>query len=54
VAGRPLFLAPPKSDAGKRTVSMPSMIAADVSLHLGTFTRSEPDALVFTGPQRTA
>ena len=34
VAGRPPFLAPPKSDAGKRTVSMPSMIVADVGLHL--------------------
>ena len=51
VPGRPLFLAPPKSDAGKRIVSMPSMIVADVSLHLDTFTRSEPDALVFTSPR---
>lgn len=50
VPGRPLFLAPPKSDAGKRIVSMPSMIVADISLHLDTFTRSEPDALVFTSP----
>jgi integrase len=51
VPGRPLFLAPPKSDAGKRIVSMPSMIVADVSLHLDNFTRSEPDALVFTSPR---
>lgn len=50
VPGRPLFLAPPKSDAGERTVSMPSMIVADVSLHLDTFTLPEPDALVFTSP----
>jgi integrase len=50
VPGRPLFLAPPKSDAGKRTVSMPSMIVADVTLHLDTFTRPESDALVFTSP----
>ena len=28
VAGRQPFLAPPKSDAGKRTVSMPSLIMA--------------------------
>jgi integrase len=48
VSGRPLFLASPKSDAGKRTVSIPSMIVADVSVHLDAFTRSEPDALVFT------
>jgi integrase len=29
---------------------MPSMIAADVSMHLDTITRSEPDALVVTSP----
>ncbi len=34
VAGRQPFLAPPKSDAGKRTVSIPSLIVADVSSHL--------------------
>jgi integrase len=50
VAGRPPFLAPPKSDAGKRTVSMPSMIVADVSVHLDAFTMSEAEALVFTSP----
>jgi integrase len=31
VAGRQPFLAPPKSDAGKRTVSMPSLIVVDIS-----------------------
>ena len=51
VPGRPPFLAPPKSDAGKRTVSMPSMIVADVSVHLDTFTMPEADALVFTSPR---
>jgi integrase len=50
VAGRQPFLAPPKSDAGKRTVSMPSLIVADVSAHLETFTQPEADALVFTSP----
>jgi integrase len=50
VAGRQPFLAPPKSDAGKRTVSMPSMIVADVRSHLGTFTSPGADALVFTSP----
>jgi integrase len=50
VPGRPPFLAPPKSDAGKRTVSMPSMIVADVSLHLDAFTMPEAEALVFTSP----
>jgi integrase len=50
VAGRQPFLAPPKSDAGKRTVSMPSLIVADISSHLDTFTQPETDALVFTSP----
>jgi integrase len=52
VPGRPLFLAPPKSDAGKRTVSMPSMIVADISSHLNIFTAFEFNALVFTSPRR--
>jgi hypothetical protein len=50
VAGRQPFLAPPKSDAGKRTVSIPSLIAADISSHLDAFTQPEADALVFTSP----
>lgn len=50
VAGRQPFLAPPKSDAGKRTVSMPSLIVADVNSHLDGFTRPEAAALVFTSP----
>jgi integrase len=29
---------------------MPSLIVADISSHLGTFTRPEADALVFTSP----
>ena len=50
VAGRQPFLAPPKSDAGKRTVSMPALIVADVSSHMESFTGLEADALVFTSP----
>jgi integrase len=50
VAGRQPFLAPPKSDAGKRTVSMPSLIVADVRSHLDAFTQPEANALVFTSP----
>jgi integrase len=50
VADRQPFLAPPKSDAGKRTVSIPSLIVADVSSHLDTFTQPEADALVFSSP----
>lgn len=50
VAGRPPFLAPTKSDAGKRTVPMPPMIVADIRYHLDNFTAADSDALVFTSP----
>jgi integrase len=50
VAGRPPFFAPPKSDAGKRLVAIPSMILPDVCSHLDTHTPSGPDALLFTSP----
>ncbi len=50
VPGREPFLAPPKSDAGKRTVSIPSLILADVSSHLCAFTAPNADSLVFTSP----
>ncbi len=49
VAGRPPFLAAPKSDAGKRLVAIPPMIIPDVCAHLDTLT-PEPDALLFTSP----
>jgi len=50
VAGRPLFFAPPKSDAGKRLVAIPPMILPDVLSHLDTFTPPGADALLFTSP----
>jgi integrase len=50
VAGRPLFFAPPKSDAGKRLVAIPPMILPDVLSHLDTFTPPGADGLLFTSP----
>jgi integrase len=50
VAGRALFLAPPKSDAGKRLVAIPSVILSDVGTHLDNVTQAEADALLFTSP----
>jgi len=49
VAGR-LFFAPPKSDAGKRLVAIPSMILPDLLSHLNAFTAPGADALLFTSP----
>ncbi len=50
VAGRPPFLAPPKTEAGKRLVAIPSIILSDVRSHLDTLTPPDPDALLFTSP----
>jgi integrase len=50
VSGRPLFFAPPKSDAGKRLVAIPPMILPDVLSHLDTFTLPGADGLLFTSP----
>jgi integrase len=44
-------LGPPKSDAGKRQVSIPSSILGDVETHLDRFVAAKPEAWVFTGPR---
>ncbi len=45
-----LAFGPPKSDAGRRTVGFPELIAPVVRKHLSSFARPEDDGLVFTGP----
>ena len=40
---------PPKSEAGRRTVTVPAAIRGDVLRHLADFVDEGPDALVFTG-----
>jgi len=39
-----------KSDAGKRVVTIPSVILPEVKHHLDTFAEKGPDGLVFVGP----
>jgi integrase len=39
----------PKSDAGRRTVAVPSHVLPPLAEHLGRFAGAEHDALVFTG-----
>ncbi|WP_433612142.1 site-specific integrase [Dactylosporangium sp. CA-139114] len=46
--GRLLF-GPPKTEAGMRTVTVPTAIRPDVRKHLKDFTGEAPDALIFTG-----
>jgi integrase len=45
-----LAFGPPKSDAGRRTVGFPELIAPVLREHLSSFARPEDDGLVFTGP----
>jgi integrase len=53
VNGQPLAFGPPKTDAGKRTVVIPSLILPDIRDHLSSQVKPEPDALVFTSPTGT-
>jgi integrase len=53
VRGVGLVLGPPKSRAGRRTVSVPATILPPLREHLTAFVDDRPDALVFTGPTGT-
>ncbi|MCO5970444.1 tyrosine-type recombinase/integrase [Actinoallomurus soli] len=44
-----MLLGPPKSRAGRRTVSIPAAIIPDIKAHLDKYTKRGDDALVFTG-----
>ncbi len=47
-----LVLGPPKTDAGRRTVSIPDVLIPDLKKHLATFSGPGPDGLVFCGTQQ--
>jgi integrase len=44
----PLYFGPPKSAAGRRTVTVPAAIRSEIKKHLDTLVAADPDALVFT------
>src|SRR5690606_15500505 len=44
-----LLFGPPKTEAGRRTVTVPAAIRGELREHLRTFVASADDALVFTG-----
>jgi integrase len=46
-----LVTGPPKSDAGKRVVTMPAFLLPEINSHLEQFTDSGDNSLVFTGPK---
>jgi integrase len=49
VVGRGRVLGPPKSDAGRRTVAIPTELVRILDEHLSTYVKPEPNAIVFTG-----
>jgi integrase len=51
--GGGLVFGPPKSDAGRRTVAVPEVIAPDLAAHLVAYARPGDDGLLFTSAQGT-
>jgi integrase len=46
-----LITGPPKSEAGKRVLTLPSFLLPDLRRHLEEFTEEGENSLVFTGPK---
>ena len=46
-----MILGPPKSDAGRRTVSIPPSLIPEISEHLDRYVPDGPDEFVFRGPK---
>jgi integrase len=51
VRGKGLVPGPPKSHAGRRTVTVPPTVAEAMRDHLAEYVGNDPTALVFTGPR---
>jgi integrase len=50
VAGR-IIVSPPKTDAGRRVVTLPRVAVEALAEHLAEYTEPGPDGLVFTTPR---
>lgn len=46
-----LIVGPPKSEAGRRVVSLPAVIMSEVRAHIETYAQPGNDGLVFVGPK---
>ena len=46
-----MMLAPPKSDAGRRTVAIPRPLVEELERHLAAYVGAGSDAVVFTTPE---
>ena len=53
LTGGKLLVKPPKSDAGKRTVSIPAVLVKELRAHLQEYVRGPADILIFTGARGT-
>src|SRR4029450_11847813 len=42
---------PPKTEAGRRTVTLPAVAAVALAEHLGTYSQPGPEGLVFTSTE---
>lgn len=51
IAGQGRVLREPKSDAGRRVVALPTMVASSIEEHLAAFTENDREVPVFTGPE---
>lgn len=51
LSGGTRVLGPPKTDAGRRTVTLPEFVVDELADHLRRYVGPEPDAVVFTGPK---
>jgi integrase len=46
-----LSFGPPKTDAGRRTLTLPAFLADEFNAHLGKWSEPGPDGLVFPAPE---
>ncbi len=50
LVGSKRHIGPPKSEAGRRTVTIPAAVIPDITAHLDRFAQTGPDGPVFVGP----
>jgi integrase len=50
ITGQGRIFTAPKSDAGYRTIALPSLVLTDLKEHLSTYVEIRPDAPLFTRP----
>jgi len=46
-----MYFGPPKTKAGRRTISLPGQVVAELVEHMARYSEAGPDGLVFPGPR---